>query len=153
MVSRWVAALSGLLLGLATAVAVVIGGFFLLAGGLAGSTAGPQRWYPITPTPTIAASPTVAPLTPTPTPEGLYVGGQARVVSNVGVRLRRTPGYRNKPAADILTVVPPESVVTLVGGPEEADGLRWWEVQWRAYRGWMAEATAGGVQLLAPAGE
>lgn len=153
MIVRWLTVLSAIVLGIATAVALVSLGVLVLASGLGSATAGPQRWQPITPTPTLAGTPTVLSEGPTPTPQGIYVGGTARVVSNVGVRLRRSPGYQNKPASDVLTVVPPNSTVTVVGGPEEADGLRWWRVRWQGYEGWMTEATASGVQLLAPPGE
>lgn len=153
MMVRWLTVLSAFVIGIATAVAVVSLAILLLAAGLGPSQRGPQRWTPVTPTPTPVATPTPPLVGPTPTPEGIYVGGTARVVSNVGVRLRRSPGYQNKPASDVLTVVPPHSVVAVVGGPEEADGLRWWRVRWRSYEGWMAEATASGVQLLAPGGE
>ena len=133
-----------------TAGVIVLVLFYLVVRSMIAESTPPLRWSPITPTPTRPPTPTVAPQTPTPPPEGIYVGGQAQVVSAVGVRLRASPGYRNKPPEDIITVVPPQSIVTVIGGPEEVDGLRWWQVQWQERQGWMAERTANGVQLLAP---
>ncbi len=150
MKGRWLLTLGGLTLGLLTALALVVAALYAVTLGSGSGNAGPRRWQPITPTPTQPPTPTVAPQTPTPQPPGIHVGGQAQVVSAVGVRLRKTPGYRNKPPEDVLTVVPSRSVVTVIGGPEEVDGLRWWRVRWRGYEGWMAEATAQGLQLLAP---
>ncbi len=145
--------LFSIFLGFVTVLVLVGAGAFFVAKGMAENAAGPTRWQPITPTPTLPPTPTVAALTPTPVPEGIYVGGQAEVVSGVGVRMRRTPGYKNKPAGDVIVVVPPQSVMDVVGGPREVDGLRWWRVRWQGKEGWMAEYSARGLQLLAPAGE
>ncbi len=144
----------GLLLGLATALLLIVAGLYLFAQSMGGARAAPTRWHPITPTPTpaISPTPTLTP-SPTPTPAGIYVGGKARVVSQTRVNMRRTPGYRNKPKDDVVTAVPPNSLVDVLGGPREKDGLRWWQVKWRDKKGWMAEYSARGTRLLAPAGE
>ncbi len=143
--------LLGVFLGIATALVLLVLGTYIVTHTIGASQAGPTRWQPITPTPTPAVSPTptVTP-TPTATPEGIYVGGKARVVSGVNVNMRRTPGYRNKPADDIIVAVPPNSVVEVIGGPKEKDGLRWWQVRWQGKEGWMAEFSSRGTQLLAP---
>ena len=143
----------GLVSGVITSGVIVLVLLYLVVKGMTAESLQPQRWQPITPTPTLPPTPTVAPMTPTPPPDGIYVGGQAQVVSAVGVRLRKTPGYRNKGTEDILTVVPPRSIVNVIGGPEEVDDLQWWQVQWQGFQGWMAEATPNGVQLLAPVSE
>lgn len=151
MRERLTVILLGVFLGIATALVLLVLGTYIVTHTIGASQAGPTRWQPITPTPTPATSPTptVTP-TPTPTPEGIYVGGKARVVSGVNVNMRRTPGYRNKPADDIIVAVPPNSVVDVIGGPEEKDGLRWWQVRWQGKEGWMAEFSSRGTQLLAP---
>ncbi len=142
----------GVLLGLATALLLVVAGLYLFAQTMGGSRTSPARWQPVTPTPTPIVSPTpTATPSPTPTPEGIYVGGAARVVSQTRVNMRRTPGYRNKPADDVIAAVPPNSLLDVVGGPREKDGLRWWQVRWKGKKGWMAEFSARGTRLLAPA--
>ena len=51
----------------------------------------------------------------------------------------------------------PGERVTILGGPESQDGLRWWQVRYQGsgasapVEGWVAESTASGVQILAPA--
>lgn len=149
-VSKRFALLAGLAFGAVTAILLVALGLFVVVRGMMSGTPRPQRWHPITPTPTPVASPTSSAISATPEPASLHVGGQAKVVAKVGVRMRKTPGYRSKPATDIVTVVPPESVVQLTGGPEFVDGLRWWRVRYNDKEGWMAESTASGVQLLVP---
>jgi hypothetical protein len=67
------------------------------------------------------------------------------------VNLRKTPGYQNKPASDRLALVPQGERLLIVGGPAEADGLVWWNVEWQGQNGWMAETRASGGRILAPA--
>jgi len=67
--------------------------------------------------------------------------------------MRRSPGYVNKPASDRVALVPPTAILTVLDGPEKADGLTWWYVRWDAKNkeGWMAEMRASGIRILAPA--
>ncbi|NPA90379.1 MAG: hypothetical protein GXO55_02840 [Chloroflexi bacterium] len=147
---RWRELLPAFVLGVLTVcVAVALLGF-LLVRWMNNSAAEPKRWHPITPTPTSAPTPTPTGAPPTSDVPVIHVGGKAQVVARVGVRLRKSPGYRNKPAGDILVVVPPRSVVEVIGGPQQVDDLRWWRVRWKSYEGWMAEYSAGGTRLLAP---
>ena len=106
---------------------------------------------------------------PTPTPTGQAApvtedasspfgpGQQARNATNSLVNIRREPGYLGKPAGDILAQMRPGERVTILGGPESQDGLRWWQVRYQGrgasapVEGWVAESTASGVQILAPA--
>lgn len=146
---RWQVILSGLIAGILTACALIgVGGWFILKG-LSHTAHGPTRWHPITPTPTVLISSTPPPQTPTETP-ALHPGTPARVIARAGVRLRKTPGYKGKPPSDVLVVVPSGATVTVIGGPQEVDGLRWWRVRWRTFEGWMAEESPAGVPLLAP---
>lgn len=69
------------------------------------------------------------------------------------VRLRRTPGFMNKPENDVLADIWQGTAVTIVGGPRSVDDLTWWEVDadnitGRQVRGWMAESAPGGIPLL-----
>lgn len=128
-----------------------------------------QTWSPpepIEPTPTLApaggAEPTLEPAptaeaTPTialPTPSGpqtFQIGDTAMNINDGAVNLRKTPGYQNKPASDRITLVPQGERLLIVGGPAEADGLVWWNVEWQGQNGWMAETRASGGRILAPA--
>ncbi len=147
---KWTVVFLGILLGVATVLILVVAGTYIAARGWS-HAAGPTRWHPVTPTPTpeITPSPTPSP-TPTPPPEGLYVGGKAKVVGRVGVRMRKTPGYKGKPADDVIIIVPPNTVLEVLDGPKEADALRWWRVRWGTHEGWMAEFSARGTRLLQP---
>ena len=80
--------------------------------------------------------------------ETLQVGDSARNVNTGAVNLRQSPGFQNKPASDRLALVPAGAIVVIVGGPVEADGLRWWQVQWQGQEGWMAERRASGGLIL-----
>lgn len=135
-------------------------------GGSSGQTWSPPA--PLEPTPTVApageAEPTLAPestpasdATPAsalPTPAGpqtFQAGDTAMNINDGAVNLRKTPGFQNKPASDRIALVPQGDRLLIVGGPVEADGLVWWNVEWQGQNGWMAETRASGGRILAPA--
>jgi hypothetical protein len=67
------------------------------------------------------------------------------------VRMRRTPGYLNKPATDVVADVANGSRLTVLGGPRTVDGLTWWQlrsVTVPAQEGWMAQNGTNGDPLL-----
>ncbi|MCC6170089.1 MAG: M23 family metallopeptidase [Caldilineaceae bacterium] len=71
------------------------------------------------------------------------------------VRLRRSPGYMNKAADDVIAEIWQGTAVVFTSGPRVVDDLTWWEVetsdtQGRKVRGWMAETAPGGIPLLGP---
>ena len=100
---------------------------------------------------TLAAvpSPTPAPPTPTlisataivasPTPEGLHVGGHAQVAGTQsdGLRLRSDPGLQTT----TLLTIQDGTVLSILDGPREADGIRWWRLRSVAdgAEGWAAQ--------------
>jgi murein DD-endopeptidase MepM/ murein hydrolase activator NlpD len=99
------------------------------------------RWRP-------EAVPEPGPPPPTPT----FEVGQQIYVSAL-VNIRRSPGYRNKPADDVYGHVVYRTPATVQGPPSQADGLIWWQVRTTLQNGdpvegWMAEAAANGTQLL-----
>jgi len=79
-------------------------------------------------------------------------GDAARTL--VATRLRQTPGYQNKPPADVIDTLTADRIVTILGGPQLRDGLIWWQVETAQdnppLRGWMAEEAPNGVRLLEP---
>ncbi|MCS6843143.1 MAG: hypothetical protein NZ528_02285 [Caldilineales bacterium] len=84
-------------------------------------------------------------------PPALGAFGPGDPVQNVSggpVNLRRTPGFRSKPADDVLTTVRPGQTGVALEGPVEADGLRWWRVRFPVGEGWMAERSSSGKVLL-----
>jgi len=100
--------------------------------------------------PTAEATPTI--VLPTPSgPQTFQIGDTAMNINDGAVNLRKTPGYQNKPASDRITLVPQGERLLIVGGPAEADGLVWWNVEWQGQNGWMAETRASGGRILAPA--
>ncbi|MCB9137655.1 MAG: M23 family metallopeptidase [Caldilineaceae bacterium] len=73
------------------------------------------------------------------------------------VRLRRSPGYADKPADDTLGYLPVDTSGPVLDGPRTVDGLVWWKVRMtldsgETREGWAAESAPGGVMLLAAAG-
>lgn len=109
---------------------------------------------------------TPPPYTPAPTPAAANetiatAGGSTRFapqqrvrnLTNSRVNVRATPGYLSKPAGDVIGVLEPGATVIVSGENQVADNLTWWYVQatlsdGRAIAGWVAEATASGVQIL-----
>jgi len=75
-------------------------------------------------------------------------GEPVRNITNSRVNIRKTPGYQTKPPDDILAQVNPGELVQILGGRTQLDNLTWWLVGYNGVEGWMAEATASGVQIL-----
>jgi hypothetical protein len=114
-----------------------------------------------TPTPTASERPAVATSPPAPSPSliptsapvasappvgsDLAIGGYAEVLVN-GLRVRAAPGT----ASGVRGSVDAGEVVQIVGGPADADSLRWWEISIGELRGYAASAGADGTVYLAP---
>jgi hypothetical protein len=113
----------------------------------------PGEWTP-PPTPTISATDAEIDL---PAPDAPFAPGRkVRNVTNSLVNLRATPGYLSKPAGDVLAQLQPGDVAEITGASQASDGLTWRPVRYqeqdgRIIEGWIAEATASGVTILAPA--
>jgi murein DD-endopeptidase MepM/ murein hydrolase activator NlpD len=91
---------------------------------------------------------------PIPEPQAIQIGDT--VVGQNVVNLRRTPGWRGKPAGDIVYEVPAGMDFVVLEGPQESDNLTWWQVRFvsqhgNPFTGWAAQATASGLPLLAKA--
>jgi len=73
------------------------------------------------------------------------IGDRARVfVRDEGLKLRAAPGVRNP----ILENLPSGTLVTIIGAPQRADGMIWWQVRSpNGTEGWSVEA-ADGLQTL-----
>ena len=103
------------------------------------------------PTATSAITVTATPvLTPTATPEGGIlsptVGGSARVSTQYQfINLRAAAGL----GAETIGQLPNGTTVTILEGPTEADGLRWWRVDdGEGNTGWAAERVGAEVLLV-----
>ena len=127
-------------------------GYLLLLGGslalLAGAwllsqepprPAGPlptaELW---TATPTLWPTATLPPM-PTSPPEGIGIGSHVRVsgTAGAGLSLRSAPGVNN----ERVDIAAEGESFTVIGGPVEADGLTWWQLQDAAApqrEGWAA---------------
>lgn len=97
------------------------------------------------------AEDTSPPPAPPPTTARFHPGDRAMTVAFV--RLRRSPGYMNKPADDVVADIWQGTVAVIISGPKQVDDLTWWEVEsqeisGKGVRGWMAESAPGGVPLL-----
>jgi hypothetical protein len=105
----------------------------------------------------LAPAPPAAPTSPAPTATAvptpipaMRVGGRARVV-NVGdspLRARAAPGLAG--SIRVVARFPQGSEVTIVEGPQQADGLTWWRISGEAGDGWSAERAADGGAFLEP---
>ncbi len=91
----------------------------------------------ITPTPTPTATPTVTP-TPTATPiPVLRPGGRGRIDAET-LNVRAGPGTGH----DRIGVLLQGQVVSILEGPQEADGYRWWKIRTEdGLEGWVAQGT------------
>ena len=63
------------------------------------------------------------------------------------------PGYQGKAAGDVFGQLQPGDTLQVVGDSSLADNLIWWRIRYaapdsRTLEGWVAEATASGVQIL-----
>lgn len=78
--------------------------------------------------------------------------GDIGVVRRVPVRVRRSPGFVDKPEGDVLGEFGPGASVVVQGGPEDQDELTWWRAggitRYGEAVGWIAQATPGGVPLV-----
>ncbi|MBC8100678.1 MAG: hypothetical protein H7Y11_14655 [Armatimonadetes bacterium] len=76
----------------------------------------------------VMAGPTLPPPPITPTAISLTVGGTVRVI-DVGdeqLNVRDAPGVLE---TQVVFRSPENTLFTLVGGPTQADGLTWWQIQ------------------------
>ena len=69
------------------------------------------------------------------------------------VRLRKSPGFMDKPERDVVADIWQGTLVKIVSGPQSADGFEWWRVRTfdaddLEVRGWMAERSPQGELLL-----
>lgn len=76
-----------------------------------------------------------------------------RNVTSSRVNVRQSPGHLGKTDGDIIAQIEPGESVTIVGPSTTADNLTWWQVRYtasngRTIEGWVAQATASGVQIL-----
>jgi hypothetical protein len=97
-------------------------------------------------------APVAAPPPPPPPPEPEFEVGD-RIQTLDSVRLRRTPGFFDKPTSDVVTTLPPGTVATITGGPQQEDDLTWWLVETRtpsnqSVRGWLAQSAPNGIVLI-----
>jgi hypothetical protein len=113
-----------------------------------------MAWTPpqVTPTPVVTPAPANQPVVGEP--GGAFsIGQRLSNVTSSQVNIRAVPGYLSKPSGDVIGQVPPGGTVEIIGGRTFADGLTWWFIRYGApdgatIEGWIAEATASGVQIL-----
>jgi hypothetical protein len=139
-------------LGFLLIAALSCGAVFLLSGlnSLGELRSASTVW---TPPPLITATPVLTPepgtsSEPDPAVGAFRAGDEVRNVTSSMVNIRRTPGHLGKPAGDVVAQARPGDAVIVVEGPASADNLTWWYVRYGTVEGWMAEATASGVQIL-----
>lgn len=89
-------------------------------------------------------------LIPANATQAMQVVVYARISNQIDmVNLRMSPGYISKDdSRDVVVEIPSGQKVKIINGPERADGLNWWYVEWRTYQGWIAEKTGSGKLIL-----
>lgn len=108
-----------------------------------------SSWAPPTLMPTPEMDPQLAGGSGSATGTGRFAAGDTLVnITGSRVNLRRTPGHLGKDASDVLAQLEPGSAVVLLGESTQANNLTWWRVAYQGHEGWVAEATASGVQIL-----
>lgn len=82
-----------------------------------------------------------------PVPVSLKTGMQAIVINvdDAPLRLRQTASLE----ADVVVRLDEGTLVSIIGGPVEADGYIWWELEHATGRGWGAERSLDGLPWLA----
>lgn len=101
----------------------------------------------------VLAGPTLEPIiftaTPTPAPQ-IEVGRTVQIIGTQGINIRTNPGTENA----VLDVVNPGETFVVIAGPQEANGLRWWQLadSSRNVIGWAADndGTTDLFQVIAP---
>lgn len=83
-----------------------------------------------------------------PLPDEIGVGGHVRVVAPAGLKFRRSPGT----AGELIQLLNVDTVLEVIGGPQQADELTWWQLRKLddGQEGWSADS-AGEDVLLEPA--
>lgn len=82
--------------------------------------------------------------TPTPAPgTAIIVGQPARVTATQGLNARKEAGA----SGDRVGRYPPDAIVSVLEGPVDADGYRWWRVGNNELAGWVAEGDSEAVWL------
>ncbi len=83
---------------------------------------------------------------PTAPPDGIFLGGEAVVTVGPGgaANMRQDPST----ATRVLLILSDRARVDIIGGPVQAEGYTWWQVQTNnGTIGWMVEAVNGDTVL------
>ncbi len=91
------------------------------------ATAAPAPGQPVAPSGDCSLAP----------PARLTVGRQGRITPGVPNKVRSAPGT----GAAQIGNIPGEGVFQVIGGPQCADGYRWWQVDYQGLVGWTASGT------------
>jgi hypothetical protein len=142
-------------IGFALSVLASCGGAVMVFGlnriDLADLQAGGPAWTP--PAIVMSAPPAAADVQAQATAGRFQPGQVTRNATASQVNVRALPGYLGKPETDVVTQIASGETVTILDGPQPADNLTWWYIRVDAtgIEGWVAEATASDVQILASA--
>lgn len=137
------AALTFVTLLLCSALALLV----LSTGGQLPQIGNGPSWTPPAPTASNAQPSTGTSIERSPS-RPFLPGDIVQNASGGRVNLRRSPGFQNKPADDVILVVQPGDSGTVLEGPVQADGLNWWRIRFANGEGWMAERSNSGKVLL-----
>lgn len=151
----------GFALGLLLTAAVSCGGMATVFGldriSLADIQGSESPWTPpeVTPAPQAVVADEAADPSDSIIEGTFQLGSTARNVTNSRVNIRSTAGHLGKPNEDVIAQMQPGDTVEVIGAPQQADSLTWWNIRYntadgRTVDGWVAEATSSGVVILGP---
>jgi hypothetical protein len=100
--------------------------------------------------PIALSGPTLPPViftaTPTPAPQ-ITRGVVVQVIGDRGIRIRQSPGIDDT-VNIVLDIADPGEQFTVLDGPQDAAGLKWWQITNGVVTGWAAQ-NDGTTDLLA----
>lgn len=120
----------------------------LLAAGLAACAVNPpppSSTASAKLTPTATPTPTTA---PSPTPDLHPVAGTGTIARVMLDRVEVLPEAGGAASPSASEVVNAGELVQVIGGPEEIGGMRWWQIQVAALKGWVSEGDGARPNLL-----
>jgi hypothetical protein len=94
------------------------------------------------------SGPTLVPVSLSPTPQPITLGGQIRVI-DVGIQQLNVRDRAGTRESTVVFRAEEGTIFTVVGGPEQADGLTWWRIQDPENETRAGWAAANYLQLMA----
>jgi hypothetical protein len=73
----------------------------------------------------------------------LSIGGQALVIPGLGANVLRDLPGKNAQGSTVISQIPPNTILTILDGPQCASAIHWWQVDYNGQIGWTGEGENG----------